>query len=207
MSGERIKLGILVSGRGSNLQAIIDAIESGEIDANIAVVLSNRAGVFALERAERHGIKACVVERTAYSSRLEQQQAILACLREHNVNLVVLAGYDRIVGQDILNAYAGRIINIHPSLLPAFAGGLHAQAEALNYGVKVAGCTVHFVTAEVDCGPIIVQRAVPVLESDTADTLADRILAEEHQALPLAIRLIAEGRVHVEGRRVIIRQE
>lgn len=202
MGSEKIRLGVLVSGRGSNLQAIIDAVERGELPATVAVVISNHPGVLALERARKHGLNAAVIERKAYGSRKEQEQAILECLREHKVDLIVLAGYDRVVGRTLLEAYPSRIINIHPSLLPAFGGGLHAQADALEYGVKVSGCTVHFVTPDVDCGPIILQQAVPVLETDTADSLAARILAEEHKLLPRAIRLIAEGRVRIEGRRV-----
>lgn len=201
---ERIRLGVLVSGRGSNLQAIIDAVERGELAADIAVVISNHRAVLALERAERHGTKTAVFEWSDFGSRMKQQSAMLECLRERRIDLLVLAGFDRILGKEMLREYEGRIINIHPSLLPAFAGSLHAQAEALEYGVKVTGCTVHFVTEDVDCGPIILQRAVPVLDSDTADSLAARILAEEHEALPEAIRLIASGRVRVEGRRTFI---
>lgn len=204
MVAQKIKLGVLVSGRGSNLQAIIDAIERGELTAEVAVVVSNHSGVLALERAEHHGLKTVVIERRGYGSRRDQEKAILDCLLEHQVDLVVLAGFDRVVGDDLLSAYAGRVINIHPSLLPAFSGGLHAQAEALAYGVKVSGCTVHFVTQEIDGGPIILQQAVPVLESDTVESLAARILVEEHKLLPRAIQLLAEGRVAIEGRRVLI---
>lgn len=204
MTGKKLKLGVLVSGRGSNLQAIIDAIDRGELSAEIAVVISNHDGVLALERANRRGIKTSVVERADYRTRREQQRAIRDCLLEHQVDLVVLAGFDRVIGEDLLQAFPGRMINIHPSLLPAFAGGLHAQAEALEYGVKVTGCTVHFVTGEVDGGPIILQQAVPILESDTVESLAARILAEEHKLLPRAIGLIAEGRVSIEGRRARI---
>lgn len=204
LSAKRLRLGVLVSGRGSNLQAIIDAVERGEVPAEVAVVISNHREALALERAARHGIKTAVIERCGYASRWEQQRAMLECLREHRVELVVLAGFDRVVGPDLLRAYAGRIVNIHPSLLPAFGGGLHAQADALEYGAKVSGCTVHFVTEEVDGGPIILQQAVPVLETDTVESLSARILAEEHKLLPRAIRLIAEGRVRVEGRRVCI---
>lgn len=204
MTSKKMKLGVLVSGRGSNLQAIIDAIDRGELPAEIAVVVSNHSGVLALERANRHGIKTAVIERAGYRTRREHQRAIRDCLLEHQVELVILAGFDRIVGEDLLQAFPGRMINIHPSLLPAFAGGLHAQAEALEYGVKVTGCTVHFVTSEVDGGPIILQQAVPVLESDTVESLAARILAEEHKLLPKAIGLIALGRVSIDGRRARI---
>ena len=203
-SGNPLLLGVLVSGRGSNLQAIIDAIESGSLHARIAVVICNHRRAFALERAARHGAPASVIVRAAYASRDDQERAMVGCLTAHGAELLVCAGYDRIVGPTLQAAFAGRAINIHPSLLPAFGGGLHAQADALAYGVKVSGCTVHFVTDTVDAGPIIVQRSVPVLEDDTTDTLSERILAEEHKALPAAIGLIAAGRVSVAGRRVTI---
>jgi phosphoribosylglycinamide formyltransferase-1 len=199
-----VRVGVLVSGRGTNLQALIDAEARGELGARIVVVISNRAGVPALERARRAGIPAVVLERRAFPSRQAQEEAIVACLRDHQVDLVVLAGYDRILGPTVLAAYPLRIINIHPSLLPAFRGTLQAQRAALEYGVKVSGCTVHFVTEEVDGGPIILQRVVPVYDDDTPETLAARILAEEHRALPEAVRLFAEGRLRVVGRRVVI---
>ncbi len=199
-----LKVGVLVSGRGSNLQAIIDAIERGDVPAEIAVVISNHPGVMALERAARHGIPAVVIERQPGSNRAAQQQAIVAELQRRGVELLVLAGFDRIIGPDLLQAFPMRIINIHPSLLPAFGGGLHAQADALEYGAKVSGCTVHFVTEDIDGGPIIAQACVPVREDDTADTLAARILEQEHRILPQAVRLFAEGRLRVEGRRVRI---
>jgi len=198
----RLRLGILASGRGSNLQAIIDEIERGSLPAEIALVICNHPGAMALERAAKHGIKAVVIERKCYPTKAEYEVAMVEQLRAHGVDLVVLAGFDRVLGPEMVRAYAGRIINIHPSLLPAFGGGLHAQADALEYGVKVTGCTVHFVTEEVDAGPIILQKAVPVLEDDTVETLSARILAEEHKLLPEAIRLIAEGKVRIEGRRV-----
>ncbi|MCL4367601.1 MAG: phosphoribosylglycinamide formyltransferase [Actinobacteria bacterium] len=197
-----LKLGVLASGRGTNLQAIIDAIEAGTLPAVLAVVITNHAGVPALERAARHGIPTLVIERAAYASRSAHQQAIADELARRGVELVVLAGFDRVVGPALLQAFPYRIINIHPSLLPAFGGGLHAQADALEYGSKVSGCTVHFVTDDVDCGPVIAQAAVPVQEEDTAETLAARILEQEHRILPLAIRLFTEGRLKVEGRRV-----
>ncbi|MCL4534665.1 MAG: phosphoribosylglycinamide formyltransferase, partial [Bacteroidetes bacterium] len=170
--------------------------------AAIAVVISNHPGVPALGRAARHGAPTAIIERSAHPSHSAQHQAITDELVRCGVELVVLAGFDRVVGPEILRAFPYRIINIHPSLLPAFGGGLHAQADALGYGVKVAGCTVHFVTEDVDCGPIIAQACVPVLEDDTADTLAARILEQEHHILPMSIRLFAQGRLKVEGRRV-----
>lgn len=193
---------MLVSGTGTNLQAIVDAVERGELPVEIAVVVSNRRKALAVERARRHGIPAVVVPTKRYPTRDAHEAAVEEVLRKAEVDLVVLAGYDRVLGNRLLAAYPLRMINVHPGLLPAFAGTLHAQREALEYGVKVAGCTVHFATAEVDCGPIIVQRAVEVREDDTLDSLRARILAEEHKALPEAIKLIAEGRVRVEGRRV-----
>jgi phosphoribosylglycinamide formyltransferase-1 len=201
---QKLKLGVLVSGRGSNLQAIIEAIAREELPAEIVVVISNRGDAYALQRAEYVGIRTAVMERSSYASRDAQQAAMLSCLREYGAELVVLAGFDRIIESDILRAYPNAVVNIHPSLLPAFAGGLHAQAEAVAYGVKVSGCTVHFVNEEVDAGPIIAQEAVPVLDTDSAEDLAARILVEEHKLLPEALRLIAEGRVKVQGRRVVI---
>lgn len=196
------RIGVLASGNGTNLQAIIDAVERGDLPVTIAVVISNRRKAMALERARRHGIPAVVVPTKHYPTREAHEEAVERHLRAAEVDLVVLAGYDRVVGQALLAAYPGRMINVHPALLPAFAGTLHAQEMALEYGVKVAGCTVHFVTPEVDAGPIVVQRAVEVREDDTVESLKARILAEEHRALPEAIKLIAEGRVRIEGRRV-----
>ena len=202
----KIKLAVMGSGRGSNLQAIIDCIERGELSAEIAIVVSNRGEAKALERARKHGVPTAVFERSDYPSRRARDVAMSACIEEHNVDLVVMAGYDQLVADELLNLFAGRIINIHPSLLPAFAGGLHAQTDAWEYGVKVAGCTVHFVTpGPADGGPIILQKAIPVLEDDTPETLAERILTEEHQLLPKGIQLFAEGRVELRGRRVHIK--
>ncbi|MBI4321681.1 MAG: phosphoribosylglycinamide formyltransferase [Chloroflexi bacterium] len=202
-----IRLGVMASGRGSNLQAIIDTIERGELAAEIAIVVSNRTEAQALARAGRHGVAKAVFERKGFASRLERDLAMAECLKRHAVDLVVMAGYDQVVADELLQAFAGRVINIHPSLLPAFAGGLHAQADAFAHGVKVSGCTVHFVTpGAVDGGPIILQKAVPVLESDDAETLAERILREEHHLLPEGIRLFVEGRLAIEGRKVRIRR-
>ncbi len=195
---------MLVSGQGTNLQAILDAVENGSLPVEVAVVISNRAGAYALERAKRAGVPAVVVPTADYPGRKSHEAAVGRELAARGVDLVVLAGYDRIARYAVLSAYSGRIINIHPALLPAFAGTLHAQEEALAYGVKISGCTVHFVTAEVDCGPIVVQRAVEIREDDTVDSLKARILAEEHRALPEAIGLIAAGRTRIEGRRVVI---
>ncbi len=203
-----LRLGVLVSGRGSNLQAIINEIESGTVKAEIAVVISNKHKAPALERAERHGLTTVFLDPKSVAGMSDPRQAydqkLLETLQHHHVQLVVLAGYMKIVTSVLIDAYKSRIMNIHPSLLPSFPG-LHAQQQALDHGVKVAGCTVHFVTEGMDTGPIILQRAVPVKEGDTADTLSDRILKEEHGLLPRAIQLFAEGRLKVEGRAVHVR--
>jgi phosphoribosylglycinamide formyltransferase 1 len=201
---ETMRVGVLVSGRGSNLQALLEAVERREVRAEVVLVISNHADVYALKRAQDHGVPTAVFERKEYRSRREQQAAMVAALKAHGVELVVLAGFDRVVEAVLLDDFPWRVINIHPSLLPAFGGGLHAQADALAYGAKVSGCTVHFVTGEVDAGPIILQSAVAVLEDDTTESLSARILEQEHHMLPRAVALIAEGRVRVEGRRARI---
>ncbi|MBI2848701.1 MAG: phosphoribosylglycinamide formyltransferase [Chloroflexi bacterium] len=200
-----IRLGVLVSGRGSNLQAIIDAIERGEVDGEVAVVISNRPEAYALQRAARHGIPTRICPHTSYPSRREHGAAILSALQHSGVELVVLAGYDRILDSELLKAFPRNIINVHPSLLPAFGGGLDAQADALRYGVKIAGCTVHFVTEELDGGPIILQQAVPVFDDDTLESLSYRILEQEHRILPQAVQLIARNALRIEGRQVLRR--
>lgn len=203
-----LRLGILVSGRGSNLQAIIDAIEAGALKAEIAVVISNKQEVPALKRAERHGLKTVFLDPKSVAGMPDPRQAydhtLLETLQQHQVQLVVLAGYMKIVTSALIDAYESRMMNIHPSLLPSFPG-LRAQQQALDHGVKVAGCTVHFVTEGMDAGPIILQRAVPVEEGDAEDILSERILKEEHGLLPRAIQLFADGRLKVEGRTVHIR--
>jgi len=203
MPEHRIRLGVLASGRGSNLQAIIDAIEKGTLDAVVAVVISNKMEAPALERARKHGAPAVFLDPKAAPGREDYDRNILEQLRVYNVALVVLAGYMKIVTSVLLEAYDERMMNIHPSLLPAFPG-LAAQKQALDWGVKVSGCTVHFVTEGVDAGPIIRQAAVPVLETDTEESLAARILVEEHRIYPEAIQLFAQGRLTVEGRMVRI---
>ena len=198
-------MGVLASGRGSNLQAIIDAIEARTLAAQIAVVLSNKKDAQALERARRHGLTDVFLDPKPFAgqpdSREAYDRAILDILKKNDVELIALAGYMKIVTPVLISAYPNRIMNIHPALLPAFPG-LEVQKKAVDWGVKIAGCTVHFVTEGVDEGPIIIQAAVPVLEGDSADTLAVRILAEEHRIYPRAIQLYAEGRLRVEGRRV-----
>lgn len=197
-------LGVLVSGRGSNLRAILEAIECGDLPARVGVVISSRAGVPALDIAAAHGVPARVIAPRDYPSRAEEGAAIVAALAGAGVDLVVLAGYARICDPCVVRAFPYRILNIHPSLLPAFAGGMapKPQADALAAGVKLSGCTVHFVTDEVDAGPIVAQAAVPVLDDDTVERLSERILAAEHQLLPAAIRHVLEGHPRVEGRRV-----
>ena len=203
MPERRIRLGVLASGRGSNLQAIIAAIEKGTLDAVVAVVISNKMEAPALERARKHGAPAVFLDPKVAPGREDYDRNILEQLRVYNVALVVLAGYMKIVTSVLLEAYDERMMNIHPSLLPAFPG-LAAQKQALDWGVKVSGCTVHFVTEGVDAGPIIRQAAVPVLETDTEESLAARILVEEHRIYPEAIQLFAQGRLTVEGRMVRI---
>jgi len=196
-------IAVLVSGRGSNLQSIIDSIESGNIpDARVSVVISDVKNAFALERARTHGIDAVFIDPRAFVDKKAYEQELLGILGQYDIGLILLAGYMRIVGREVIEAYRNRIINIHPALLPSFKG-LHAQKQAFDYGVKVSGCTVHFVDEGMDTGPIILQRAVPVLEGDNADTLAARILEQEHQIFPEAVKLFVEGKLKVEGRIVI----
>ncbi|HET9110682.1 MAG TPA: phosphoribosylglycinamide formyltransferase [Ktedonobacterales bacterium] len=199
-------IGVLVSGRGSNLQAILRAIDSGELCAHVALVISSRHDAPALEIAARAGVATRVIVPKDYPSRAEAGAAIVAALRAADVRLVALAGYKPILDGSVVRAYPSAILNVHPSLLPAFAGGMapRPQTEALEAGVKLTGCTVHFVTEEVDAGPIIAQAAVPVLDGDTVETLSARILAEEHRLLPQALDLALSGRLMVDGKRVVI---
>ena len=200
---------VLVSGRGSNLEAILRAVEKGRINnARVTVVVSNKKGVRALEVARRYGVPTEVVESSGFKgSREEYDRLVTRALERHGITdsegIVVLAGFMRILSPEFVARYRDRIINIHPSLMPAFPG-MDAQKQALEYGAKVAGCTVHFVVNELDAGPVILQRAVPVMEGDDVDSLSARILVQEHRILPEAIRLLAEGKVRVEGRRVEI---
>ena len=202
----KLRLAAFVSGGGTNLQAIIDACERGDTGAVVAVVISDKPEAHALERARKHGIAAVhvPVPKTGTDGWLEADRRITAVLQEHEVGLICLAGYMRKVGPAMLDAFRGRIMNIHPALLPAFPG-VHVQADQLAYGVKVAGCTVHFADEEFDRGPIIIQAAVPVHEDDTPDTLAARILEKEHIIYSRAIQWFAEGRLRLDGR--IVRVE
>jgi phosphoribosylglycinamide formyltransferase-1 len=199
-----MKVGVLVSGRGSNLQALINAYNEGKIKGDIALVISDNPQAYAIERCKRHGIKYAVVERREFKSKLEFERRMVELLKEKGVELVVLAGFMRVLSREFLKAFPMRVINIHPSLIPAFQG-LHAQRQALEYGVKLTGCTVHFVSEELDNGPVIVQACVPVLPQDTEESLSQRILELEHKILPQAVKWISEGRVEVEGRKVVVK--
>ncbi|VVB92135.1 Phosphoribosylglycinamide formyltransferase [uncultured archaeon] len=198
-------IAVLVSGRGSNLQDLIDSIGSGYLKARISVVVSDVGDAYALLRAKKHGIDAVFVDPENFESKELYEKEILKCLKTHDAELVLLAGYMRILGKTLLHAYKNRIVNIHPALLPAFTG-LHAQKQAFDHGVKVAGCTVHFVDETLDGGPIILQRCVEVKENDTPETLADRILEQEHKIYPEAVKLFVENRLRIEGRKVKILQ-
>jgi phosphoribosylglycinamide formyltransferase-1 len=206
MQSAPLVLGILASGRGSNLQAILDAIAGGRCPARVAVVVSDRKDAPALDRARRAGIRAVYLDSHAFPDRVAFDEAVAAVLDEHGVALVCLAGYMRILSPEFVRRYRARILNVHPALLPAFPG-LHAQRQALEHGARVAGATVHLVDEGVDTGPIVLQGAVPVLDGDTEETLSARILVEEHRLYPEAIRLFAEGRLEVTGRRVRVRGE
>ncbi|HEY1585554.1 MAG TPA: phosphoribosylglycinamide formyltransferase [Polyangia bacterium] len=199
-----MNVGVLVSGSGTNLQAILDAQAKGELGkARVVVVVSNMAGVRALERAKAAGVASVVLSHKEYASRQAFDEALVATLHQFGVELVALAGFMRLLTPTFLGAFPHRVVNIHPALLPAFPG-IHAQKQALDYGARVTGCTVHFVDEGCDTGPIIAQATVPVLDGDDEAALTTRILAEEHRLYPAAIRAIADGRVQVTGRRVTI---
>jgi phosphoribosylglycinamide formyltransferase-1 len=192
-----IVLGVLVSGSGTNLQAILDAIAAGTLDARVAVVVSNVEAAAALARARTAGVETVVVDHERFADRRAFDEAVTSVLRDRGVQAVVLAGFMRLVTSVLLEAFPMRVINVHPALLPAFPG-VHAQRQALEYGVRISGCTVHFVDAGTDTGPVIAQAVVPVQESDDEDTLRANILAKEHELLPSVLQWIAEGRVSVE---------
>jgi phosphoribosylglycinamide formyltransferase-1 len=198
------RLGVLISGRGSNLQAIIDAIRDRRLNATIALVISNRADAAGLDRARKVGIETIHLDHRAFPSRDAYDAALVAALRARDVGLVCLAGFMRVLGPTFIDAFPNAILNIHPSLLPAFPG-VEAQHQAWEHGVKITGATVHLVTNELDAGPIVLQSVVEVLDDDTAETLAERILVEEHRIYPEAIRLVLDGRIRLEGRRVLMR--
>lgn len=196
-----LRLGVLASGGGTNLQALIDASEQPGFPARVICVGCNHAEAPAIERARRAGITTCVADRSNLPRRADRQGQLLAALREARAELVVLAGFDEILVPAFVQAYAGRIVNTHPSLLPSFGGTMHAVADALAHGVKLTGCTIHLVTDELDGGPIVCQAAVAVRDDDDVASLHDRIRAEEHRLLPAVVRALAESRVQVEGRR------
>jgi len=204
MNKPALRLGVLASGRGSNLEAIIRACSSVKINAAVEVVISDRPRSQALEHARRNQIPAVHLDPGAHSGREEYDEAAVRLLREHRVDLVVLAGYMRLITSRLIGPYKNRIINIHPSLLPSFPG-LHAPRQALEWGVRISGCTVHFVDETMDQGSIIIQAAVPVLEGDTVETLEARVLEQEHRILPQAIQYFAEDRLEISGRRVVLK--
>lgn len=199
----RLKIGVLVSGSGSNLQSIIDRIEAGALNAEISVTISNKPDAYALVRCGKHGIPAVVIRHKDFRTREDFDRRMIEILQSHAVELVVMAGFMRVLTPLFLNAFPMRIMNIHPALLPAFPG-THVQQQAIDYGVKFSGCTVHFADQGVDTGPVIIQAVVPVLPQDTADTLAARILREEHRIYPQAIQFYAKGRLLISGRKVIV---
>jgi phosphoribosylglycinamide formyltransferase-1 len=205
----RLRIGVLASGGGTNLQALIDSCERGEIDGDIAVVISNVPKAGALERAQRHGIDTFCVASDGVS-REDHEADIVECLEQHQVDLVCLAGYLRVLTPVMIDKFPGRIINTHPALLPSFGGkgmhGLNVHRAVLQYGCKVSGCTIHVVTLDVDGGPIVMQKSVPVLEDDTPETLQERVLKEEHKLYPRAVQLFAQGRIRLDGRRARIRE-
>jgi phosphoribosylglycinamide formyltransferase-1 len=201
---QKIKLGVLVSGSGSNLQAIIDNIEKGLLDGDIKVIISNNDDAYALVRAKKHNITSVIIKHSDFADRKDFDQKMIDVLKSFSVDLVVMAGFMRLLTPLFLNAFPMRIMNIHPAILPAFPG-IHAQKRAADYGVRFSGCTVHFADEGVDSGPIIIQAIVPAYDDDTEDTLAARILKEEHRIYPQAIQFYAEGRIEVIGRQVRIR--
>ena len=199
-----LKIGVLASGRGSNFQSIIDEIASDRLNAEIVLLITDNPSAFAIERAKKHRIDYLVVLPKEYHSRDNLFSKISDELKKKNVDLVVLAGFMRIVGKPLINAFPNKIMNIHPALLPSFSG-LHGQKQAIDYGVKISGCTVHFVDEGMDTGPVIIQAAVPVSQDDTEETLSKKILRLEHKIYPEAIRLFSEGKIEVDGCKVRIK--
>ena len=202
MPSEKFKLAILVSGHGSNLQAIIDSIEKNNLAAEISLILSNVPDAYALQRGKKHRLESIFLDPKSFSSRDDYEKQMIELLQTKSIDLVCLAGFMRILGKKFIEAFSGKIINIHPSLLPAFPG-LNVQEKALQHGVRFSGCTVHFVNEEVDGGAIISQAVVPILDADDTQSLSDRILEQEHIIYPEAIRLIIEDRLEFSGRRVV----
>ena len=199
-----LKLGILISGNGSNLQSIIDYIEKGSLKATIKIVISNNPDAYGLTRAKKHGIPVVILKNGDFINKEDFDLELINILKNNSVDLVILAGFMRIITSTFLKAFPQKIMNIHPALLPSFPG-IHGQKQALEYGVKLSGCTVHFVDEGVDTGPIIIQSAVQVFDDDTEETLAARILKEEHRIYPLAIQFFAEGKIEIKGRKISIK--
>jgi len=199
-----LQLGVLISGSGSNLQSIIDHIEKGSLNAVIKIVISNKPDAFGITRAKKHGIPVTVVKNENFKDKKDYDLELVKILKDNDVDLVILAGFMRIMTPAFLRAFPGKVINIHPALLPSFPG-THGQKQAFDYGVKFSGCTVHLVDEGVDTGPIIIQSVVPVLDDDTEETLAARILKEEHKIYPQAIKYFSEGKIEIKGRKVHIK--
>lgn len=199
-----LKLGVLISGNGSNLQSIIDHIEKGSLKAVIKIVISNNPDALGLKRAEKHSIPWVVLQYSDFKSKEDFDLKLIKTLKDNGVDLVVLAGFMRIISPAFLKAFTHKIMNIHPALLPSFPG-VHGQKQAVDYGVKFSGCTVHFVDEGVDTGPVIIQSVVPVLDDDTEESLSARILKEEHKIYPRAIQLFADGKIEIKGRKVYIK--
>lgn len=206
----KVKIAVLVSGGGTNLQTLIDSVENNYINGEIIAVISDRKGAYALERAEKHGIKAVLLDKKEYGNLIDFNNELISILKGMHAELVVLAGFLTILSSDFIKNFEGRIVNVHPSLIPAFCGagfyGGRVHKAALEYGVKVSGATVHFVDEGTDTGSIILQEAVPVLDDDTPETLASRVLKVEHKILPKAVKLYCEGKLKLQGRRVIIEE-
>ncbi|MFW9810505.1 MAG: phosphoribosylglycinamide formyltransferase [Candidatus Thorarchaeota archaeon] len=200
------RIGVLISGRGTNLQALIDAQARGTLGGEIVVVLSNKSKAFGLERAQKAGIPIEIMTKKAYPNREDFDKKVEQILKDYNVDLIVLAGYMRILSDMFIRTFRNRIINVHPSILPSFKG-IKAQHQAIEHGVKVSGCSTHFVTEDMDDGPLILQKAVPVFNEDTGETLAQRILPEEHKILVKSVQLYCTDRLEIDGRRVIIKEE
>lgn len=207
---QKVKIGVLISGGGTNLQALIDEVEKGNINGEISVVISDKKGAYGLERAEKHGIKTIALNRKDYKNKTEFTKALMDELLKNDIELIVLAGFLTILGSEFIEKYKYRIINIHPSLIPAFCGegfyGQRVHSAVLEYGAKITGATVHFVDEGADTGPVILQESVPVMEDDTPETLAARVLKVEHKLLPEAVKLYCDGKITIEGRKVRINQ-
>ena len=199
-----LKIAVLASGRGSNFQAVLDSIEQGEIEAEVALLVVDKKDAFAAERAKKHNIPWMYVNPKDFNTKDAFYEHIAAELKKRDVGLVLLAGFMRIVGKPLLDEFHMKVMNIHPALLPSFPG-LHGHKDAVDYGVKISGCTVHFVDEQMDTGPVIIQAAVPVIHDDTEESLSERILPFEHRIYPLAVKLFAEGRLEVRGRKVTVK--